>query len=194
MKLVFATHNLNKLAEIKPLLPDSIELVSLADIGCEEEILETADTIVGNALIKASYIQKHYGLNCFADDTGLEVTALNGEPGVYSARYAGPEKDDSKNVQKLLKNMVGKQNRTAQFKTVIALALTDRQKTFTGICKGEILEKETGSSGFGYDPIFKPAGSTLSFAQMEKAAKNKISHRGLALDKLLDYLQTNNLS
>src|SRR5699024_8802054 len=158
MKLVFATHNPNKLAEIKPLLPDSIELVSLADIGCEEEILETADTIARNALIKASYVQKHYGLNCFADDTGLEVETLHGAQGAYSARYAGTKKDDAKNVDKLLKNMAGKQNRNAQFKTVIALALTDRQKTFTGICKGEILNKKTGDSGFGYDPIFKPAG------------------------------------
>lgn len=189
MKLVFATHNPNKLKEIKGLLPSSIELVSLEDIGCHEEILETADTIAGNALLKASYVKKNYGLDCFADDTGLEVDVLDGEPGVHSARYAGPEKNDAANVDKLLKNLKTENNRKAQFKTVIALAVGNRQKTFTGICEGEILLARKGTSGFGYDPIFKPQGFEESFAEMPMAQKGKISHRGKALEKLNTYLQ-----
>lgn len=189
MELVFATHNLNKLEEIKPLIPSSIKLLSLHDIGCDEEILETSDTIAGNALLKASYIKKNYNLNCFADDTGLEVEALNGEPGVYSARYAGLQKKDKENVNKLLKNLKSEANKKAQFKTVIALALDNRQKTFTGICKGHILEERKGHDGFGYDPIFQPEGFNLSFAEMELAQKNQISHRSKALKKLIAYLQ-----
>lgn len=190
MKLVFATHNPNKLKEITPLLPEGIELLSLQDIGCDEEIMETADSIRGNALLKAVYVHKNYGLNCFADDTGLEVEALNGAPGVYSARYGGPQKNDADNVRKLLKELKGKSNRKAQFKTVIALALEHRQKTFTGICKGEILPAEKGKAGFGYDPIFRPKERQLSFAEMSQEQKNKISHRGKALTKLLEYLQS----
>jgi len=189
MKLVFATHNPNKIKEIAPLLPENIELLSLSDIGCDEEIMETADSIRGNALLKASYVRKNYGLNCFSDDTGLEVDALGGAPGVYSARYAGPQKNDADNVRKLLKNLKGISHREARFKTVIALALDQRQKTFTGICKGKILTKAKGSAGFGYDPIFQPEDSTLSFAEMPKDQKNAISHRGKALVKLLAYLR-----
>ncbi len=189
MKLVFATHNKHKLQEIKPLLPVPINLLSLQDIHCDEEIMETAETISGNALLKATYIHKNYGMNCFADDTGLEVDALDGRPGVYSARYAGPQKNDDDNVDKLLKELDKQSHRKAQFKTVIALTLGNRQKTFTGICKGEILRERKGSSGFGYDPVFMPEGYTQSFAEMALEEKNKISHRGKALKKLIHYLQ-----
>src|SRR5690625_1842324 len=188
MKLVFATHNPHKVKEIKPLLPDNFTLLSLEDIGCEEEILETANTIAGNALIKASYIKKNYGLDCFADDTGLEVKTLNGAPGVHSARYAGLEKSDEANMHKLLKNMSHKKDRTAQFKTVVALAIGNRQKTFTGICKGQILTHKRGKNGFGYDPIFQPKGYKESFAEMVQKEKNKISHRSKAFNKLVNYL------
>lgn len=194
MKLVFATHNPNKLKEIKSLLPDSIKLLSLSDIGCDEEIMETADTVAGNALLKASYVKNNYHLNCFADDTGLEVEALNGAPGVYSARYAGPQKNDEDNVQKLLKNLGNQTNRNAQFKTVIALALDNRQKTFTGICTGKILAEKKGNNGFGYDPIFKPTGFETSFAEMDLEEKNKLSHRAKALEKLIAYFQSNKFS
>lgn len=194
MKLVFATHNAHKIKEIKPLLPDAFTLLSLEDIGCEEEILETANTIAGNALIKASYIKKNYGLDCFADDTGLEVKALDGAPGVHSARYAGTKKSDEANMGKLLKHLKNKKDRTAQFKTVVALALGNRQKTFTGICKGEILTEKRGKNGFGYDPIFQPKGYKESFAQMAQEEKNKISHRSKAINKLMNYLDEENSS
>ncbi len=188
MELVFATHNQHKVKEIKALLPNSFKLLSLSDIGCHEEILETADTIRGNALLKASYVKKQYGLDCFADDSGLEVEALNGAPGVYSARYAGPEKKDTANVAKLLKEMEQLPNRKAQFVTTIALAIGVQQKTFTGVCKGKILIAQQGTNGFGYDPVFNPDGYTCSFAEMTQTEKSKISHRGKALQKLLAYL------
>lgn len=188
MKLVFATHNPNKLKELQSLLPKSIELLSLDDIDCAEEIPETSQTIEGNALQKARYIKENFDCDCFADDTGLEVEALNGEPGVYSARYAGPKKNDTANVEKLLLKLEQKTNRSAQFKTVIALILNDRELLFEGICKGEIICEKRGSFGFGYDPVFVPTGSKNTFAEMELSEKNKLGHRGKAVRKLIEFL------
>lgn len=190
MQIVFATHNQHKLAEVQQLVPDSIQLLSLNDIDCIEEILETASTLQGNAIIKANYVTKTYGYSCFADDTGLEVTALNGDPGVYSARYAGEPANAEANMQKLLKNLADKADRTAQFKTVIALNLDGKQHLFEGVCKGEILATKQGDKGFGYDPIFKPEGYDTSFAAMPMEEKGKISHRGRAIEKLVKFLIT----
>ncbi|MDT0644741.1 non-canonical purine NTP diphosphatase [Zunongwangia sp. F363] len=188
MELVFATHNKNKMAEIKALLPKNIKLLSLDDIGCTEDIPETADTIDGNAILKAEYVRRRYGYDCFADDTGLEVEALAGAPGVFSARFAGDEKNDEANVQKLLKHLEGKSDRRAQFKTVIALNLKDNENLFTGICKGEILEERRGAKGFGYDPVFRPEGKEQSFAEMDMGEKAAVSHRGKAFRELIAYL------
>lgn len=188
MKLVFATHNKNKLKEVKTLLPKSIELLSLTDIGCHEDIPETSKAIEGNALLKANYVKQNYGYNCFADDTGLEVTALNDAPGVYSARYAGPENDANKNMDKLLEALKNKSNRKARFKTVIALVLDAEKHTFKGICKGAITKQKNGKDGFGYDPIFTPNGFTNTFAEMTLEQKSEIGHRGKAMRKLLDFL------
>lgn len=188
MKLLFATHNPNKLKELQSLLPKSIELSSLDDIESTEEIPETSETIEGNALQKARYVKENFGYDCFADDTGLEVEALNGEPGVYSARYAGPKKNDMANVEKLLSKLEQKTNRSAQFKTVIALILNDRELLFEGICKGEIICEKRGSLGFGYDPIFIPSGSKNTFAEMELSEKNKLGHRGKAVRALIEFL------
>ncbi len=188
MKLVFATHNAHKLKEIQALVPDTIEIISLTDIACHEEIPETATTIEGNAHLKAEYVHTHYGLACFADDTGLEVEALNGAPGVFSARYAGPAKRDSDNVDKLLRELANQSNRKAHFKTVISLIIEGKKVDFTGICKGKILPERHGNNGFGYDPIFQPEGYNTSFAEMSAEEKNKISHRGKATRQLLDYL------
>ncbi len=194
MKIVFATNNQNKVKEVQALLPKTIEVLSLKDIGCEEDIPETADTIAGNALQKAEYVFKNYHYQCFADDTGLEVTALNGEPGIFSARYAGPEKDTEKNMQKLLTNLEGKTDRTAQFKTVIALVgLTTATPTlFEGICKGSIINKKKGTQGFGYDPIFMPKDYTETFAEMPLSTKNSIGHRGKAVAQLILFLENLN--
>ena len=192
MKLVFATHNQHKLREIQALLPPNIQLLSLDDIGCDEDIPETATTIEGNALLKVQYIQKHYHCNVFADDTGLEVQALNNAPGVYSARYAGEHKSDVDNVQLLLKNMEGISRREAQFKTVIALCLEDVVYTFEGIAKGNISTTPIGTNGFGYDPIFIPENSDKTFAELTQDEKNRISHRGKAFEKLLDFLNQKN--
>ncbi|APG59700.1 non-canonical purine NTP diphosphatase [Christiangramia salexigens] len=189
MKLVFATHNQNKFIEIKSLLPDYIELQSLNDIGCTEEIPETGETIDENAIIKAEYVRNNYGLDCFADDTGLEVESLAGAPGVYSARYAGEDKDDRANVIKLLSQLEERDNRNARFKTVIALNLKGKQSLFTGICKGKILSEPRGDNGFGYDPVFMPIDSDKSFAEMSLSAKSAISHRAKAFRELIDYLQ-----
>lgn len=189
MDLVFASHNNHKVEEVKALLPNFINLLSLNDIGCSEDIPETAKTIEGNALLKVEYVRKHYNLNCFADDTGLEVDALDGAPGVYSARYAGPAKKDVDNVRKLLQKLKDASNRKAHFKTVIALDIDGENQQFTGICKGEILKELKGENGFGYDPIFMPKGYQQSFAQMSQKLKNEISHRGKALQKLILYLQ-----
>ncbi|SNR16872.1 non-canonical purine NTP diphosphatase [Tenacibaculum jejuense] len=189
MKLVFATNNLNKLKEVQEMLPKSIELLSLKDINCFEEIEETATTLEGNAKIKANHISENYNYNCFADDTGLEVDALYGEPGVYSARYAGEPANAENNMTKLLKNLENKTNRTAQFRTSICLNLNGEQFLFDGICKGDILTNRKGEKGFGYDPVFQPKGYQKSFAQMSSEAKNKISHRGLAIQKLVEFLK-----
>jgi XTP/dITP diphosphohydrolase len=189
MKIVFATNNKNKVKEVQALLPKSIQLLSLKEIGCFEEIEETETTLKGNAKLKADYITKKYGYDCFADDTGLEVDALNGAPGVYSARYAGDDSNSEKNMQKLLKELTSATNRKAQFQTIITLNLGGKQYFFEGICKGEILTKKSGASGFGYDPIFKPQGYDISFAEMTLEEKGKISHRGKAVAKLVLFLQ-----
>ena len=188
MQLVFATNNLNKLKEVQLALPENIKLLSLSDIGCFEDIPETQDTIEGNAIQKAEYIKTHYGYDCFADDTGLEVEALNGAPGVFSARYAGEQRNSEDNMNKLLYELENSNNRSAQFKTVIALHLNDRLEVFEGICKGEIIKEKQGDSGFGYDPIFQPLGFNQTFAEMGLALKNKISHRGKAVMTLVKYL------
>ena len=189
MKLVFASNNKNKIMEIQLLLPDTIQILSLEDIGCFVDIPETADTIEGNAILKANYVSEKFGYNCFADDTGLEVEALNGEPGVYSARYAGEQKDANDNMDKLLLNIKGKTNRSAQFKTVIALNLDGKQTLFTGIIKGKIIEEKVGTNGFCYDPIFVADNYTKTFAELAIEEKSVISHRGLAVKKLIDFLK-----
>lgn len=189
-KLVFATNNPHKLAEVSSILGNNVELLSLKDIHCDTDIPETSDTIEGNALLKAEFIYKNYGLDCFADDTGLEVEALNGEPGVFSARYAGEGKNAKDNVKKLLNNLKHEQNRNAQFKTVIALISDNQTQLFEGIIKGEITTEEKGESGFGYDPIFKPFGFDQTFAEMGNDEKNQISHRALAVSKLYEYIKS----
>lgn len=189
MKLVFATNNKHKLEEVRSILGDRVEVLSLNDINCHDDIPETAETLQGNALIKARYIYNKYGIDCFADDTGLEVDALNREPGVYSARYAGEQHCSEDNMNKLLQNLTGKTNRNAQFRTVIALIINGEETLFDGIVKGTISKEKTGDSGFGYDPIFVPEGHTESFAQMDSKQKNKISHRYRAVVKLCDYLK-----
>ena len=188
MKLVFATNNPHKLQEINQLLADSIELLSLSDINCVEEIPENQETIEGNAAEKSFYIWNKYGINCFADDTGLEIEALNGEPGVYSARYAGEEKSPEKNMDLVLQKLSEIKNRNARFKTVISLVIDGNETQFEGIVHGRILDEKRGMTGFGYDPIFQPEESHLSFAEMSMDEKNKISHRGRAVQKLVDYL------
>lgn len=188
MQLVFASNNKNKIKEIQQLLPATIQLLSLEEIGCHEEIPETADTIEGNAILKANYVTQKYGFDCFADDTGLEVEVLHGAPGVYSARYAGEQKDSNDNMDKLLNDLSGKLNRNAQFKTVITLNKNGKQQLFTGIAKGIITEEKSGDKGFGYDPIFKPEGYQETFAQLSFEIKNKISHRGKATQQLIAYL------
>ena len=188
MKLVFATNNLNKLKEVQEMLPNSIELLSLKDINCFDEIDETKTTLEGNAQLKADYINNNFGYNCFADDTGLEVDSLDGKPGVYSARFAGEPANSENNMLKLLSELEGKKNRKAQFRTAVALNINDEKFLFEGICKGEILTQKHGDKGFGYDPIFKPEGYNLSFAEMSSEEKNKISHRGIAIQKLVAFL------
>ena len=188
MKLVFATHNEHKLREVQQLLPNSVELISLTTIGCHDEIPETAKTLEGNAQLKANHVTSKYGLACFADDTGLEVAALNGAPGVYSARYAGGERSAEANMQKLLNELAPHTNRSAQFRTAIALNLNGKQYQFEGVCKGEILHQKQGTEGFGYDPIFKPEGYDRSFAEMTMEEKGAISHRGRAIRKLVSFL------
>lgn len=190
MKLVFATNNLNKIKEVQALIPEHITLLSLKDIGCLEDIPETQDTIEGNAIQKSEYIKTNYGYDCFADDTGLEVETLNGEPGVYSARYAGEQRNAHENMDKLLFKLNGKPNRNAQFKTVISLQLHNKEYTFTGICKGEITHQKNGKQGFGYDPIFKPIGYHITFAEMDLSLKNLIGHRGRAISKLITFLNS----
>lgn len=188
MKLIFASSNKNKIVELQSMLPDTITILSLESIGCFEDIPETSDTIEGNAIQKANYITEKYGFDCFADDTGLEVDSLNGAPGVYSARYAGPQRNADDNMTQLLEALSGKENRNAQFKTVIALNLRGKQYLFTGTARGEITVAKTGNQGFGYDPIFRPIGYEETFAQLSLAIKNKISHRGKATQQLIDFL------
>lgn len=189
MKLVFASNNKNKIQEIQALVPNSIQIISLEEIGCTEDIPETADTIEENAILKANYITEKYGFDCFADDTGLEVDALNGAPGVYSARYAGEQKDANDNMDKLLDELKGKSNRKANFKTVIALNLNGKQNLFTGIIDGKIIEEKIGTNGFGYDPIFVADGFDKTFAELTMEEKSTISHRGIASRKLIDFLK-----
>jgi XTP/dITP diphosphohydrolase len=187
LKLVFATNNQHKLEEVQAMLTN-FEIVSLADIHCFEDIPETADNLAGNAVLKANFITENYEMDCFADDTGLEVETLNNEPGVYSARYAGEDNNAEANINKLLKNLENNPNRKAQFKTAIALNIQGKQFIFEGICKGTILPKKRGESGFGYDPVFMPDGFNTSFAEMDMIEKGKISHRGKAIEKLVAFL------
>jgi XTP/dITP diphosphohydrolase len=187
LKLVFATNNQNKLKEVQAMLTN-FEIISLADINCFDDIPETAETLEGNAIIKANFITEKYGLTCFADDTGLEVEALNNEPGVYSARYAGKQNNTEENMTKLLQKLSNNLNRKAQFRTAIALNIHGKQFIFEGICKGTILKEKQGENGFGYDPIFKPFGFNKSFAEMDLLDKGSISHRGKAIEKLVTFL------
>ena len=188
MKIVFATNNSNKILEIQSMLPESIEIISLQSIGCYEDIPETADTIEENAIMKANYVTSKYGYDCFADDTGLEVDILSGKPGVFSARYAGDQRNAEDNMSKLLLNLKNKNNRQAQFKTVIALNLKGEQHLFTGVARGEITEEKIGNQGFGYDPIFRPEKYQETFAQLSLETKNEISHRGKATRQLIQFL------
>ena len=190
MKLVFATNNQHKLKEVQEMLSNSIEVLSLKDIGCFEDIEETESNLEGNAKLKADYITEKYGFDCFADDTGLEVEALDGKPGVYSARYAGEHGNAEKNMEKLLFELKNKLSRKAKFRTIIALNITNKQYLFEGICDGEILNEKTGVKGFGYDPIFKPSNASCSFAEMNSEEKNIISHRGIAIQKLVQFLNS----
>ena len=190
MQVVFATNNLNKLKEVESLIPKHIKLLSLADIGCLEDIPETQFTIEGNAIQKAKYIKTRYGYDCFADDTGLEVSVLNDAPGVHSARYAGEQRNADDNMNKLLQELENHNDRTAQFKTVIALYLNNVLEIFTGICEGEITKTKHGQNGFGYDPIFQPSGYNQTFAEMDLALKNSISHRGKAVSQLVTFLNS----
>ncbi|WP_289074065.1 non-canonical purine NTP diphosphatase [uncultured Bacteroides sp.] len=188
-KLVFATNNAHKLEEIRAILGDKVEILSLNDIDCHADIPETADTLQGNAALKAQYIYDNYGLDCFADDTGLEVEALNGAPGIYSARYAGGEGHDSEaNMKKLLSEMQDKDNRKARFRTVICLIEDGKEHFFEGIVNGSIIRERKGGAGFGYDPVFVPDGYSETFAEMGNDEKNKISHRARAVQKLCEYL------
>lgn len=185
---MFATNNKNKINELNQLIGDKINLVGLSDIGCHEELPETQGTIEGNALQKARYVFDNYKQNCFADDTGLEVNALNGRPGVYSARYAGEGKSAEDNMNKLLVELEGANDRSARFKTVIALVMDGKEWLFEGIVNGKIIEQKRGNKGFGYDPVFVPDGYEQTFAEMDMELKNRISHRGIAVRKLVEFL------
>jgi XTP/dITP diphosphohydrolase len=186
--IVFATRNPNKVKEVNQLLADHFEILSLDDIGCEEDIPETSPTVEGNALQKARYVRDRYQVDCFAEDTGLEVDILGGEPGVYSARYAGPARDTEANINLLLANMKGETDRRARFITVIALILDGEEHLFEGVVEGQIIHHKKGRQGFGYDPVFQPDGYQLTFAQMPAEEKNRISHRGKAVEKLMAFL------
>lgn len=188
MKICFATNNQNKLKEVRYALGDAVEVLSLADIGCNEELPETQATIEGNSTQKAQYVAQKYKVNCFADDTGLEIEVLNGEPGVYSARYAGPNCTSEDNMAKVLLQLKGVQNRKAQFKTVITLVLEGKETQFEGIVKGSLREEKSGEEGFGYDPIFQPEGYSVTFSEMSIEEKNVISHRGKAVKQLATFL------
>jgi XTP/dITP diphosphohydrolase len=187
--LIFASSNPNKIREVREMLDGLYEIKGLHDIGCTEDIPETADTIEGNALLKARYVVELYGLNCFSEDTGLEVSALNGAPGVHSARYSGEDRDPQANIDLLQKNLAPHDDRSARFKTVIALSLDGVEHLFEGLVNGHIRQEQFGTGGFGYDPVFVPDGYSVSFAEMDKEEKNRISHRGRAVQKLLDFLK-----
>ncbi|MCC8132682.1 MAG: non-canonical purine NTP diphosphatase [Tannerellaceae bacterium] len=193
MKLIFATNNTHKLEEVRAMLLDTIEIVSLKEIGCYEEIPETADTMEGNALLKVQYIQKYYGYACFADDSGLEVEALNYTPGVYSARYSGIPHDSEANMNKLLQEMEGKTNRKGRFRSVIALLLDGKEYLFEGIVKGTITTEKRGKNGFDYDSLFIPEGYEQTFAELGDEVKNKISHRVRAVKQLTAFLSANSI-
>ena len=186
-KIVFATNNVHKLEELRKLTEGKIEILSLKDIDCYDDIPETADTLEGNALIKARWVKERYGYDCFADDTGLEVDALDGEPGVYSARYAGDNHDSEANMRLLLSKLHGEKNRSARFCTVIALIEGDQEFIMDGIVEGEITLESSGQNGFGYDSVFRPEGCDMTFAEMGADLKNRISHRGRAVSKLIKY-------
>lgn len=188
MKIVFATNNPNKLKEIQALMPKGVQILSLKDIGCNEDIPETGETLEANAFQKAHYLKEHYGYDCFADDTGLEIEALNGAPGVYSARYAGPQRSAADNMTKILTELDGKSHRAAQFRTAIALILNGEEHLFEGCVNGHISKTKLGEQGFGYDPIFIPENEDRSFAQMSMDEKGAISHRGKAVKKLINFL------
>ena len=188
MKLVFATNNSNKIAEVSNLISNQIAIISLKDIGCNEDIVESKDTIIDNAILKANYIKNNYGYDCFADDTGQEVDFLNGRPGVFSKRFAGENSTDELNMKKLLECMEESKNRNARFRTVIALNINNQVITFTGVCEGEILKQRKGNNGFGYDPVFLPKGYNNSFGEMSIIEKNEIAHRSKAVKKLINYL------
>lgn len=192
MKLIFATNNTNKLSEVKALMPENIELLGLSDINFHDDIPETELTIEGNASLKSWAIYNAKNVNCFSDDSGLLVDALNGEPGVHSARYAGEQKNDADNIQKLLTELNGKENRKAHFKTVMSLIIEGKEYLFEGKINGTIIEEKRGNNGFGYDPIFIPDGYTKTFAEMTKEEKSSISHRGIALKRLIEFLQEKN--
>ena len=190
-KLVFATNNAHKLEEVSSILADKVELLSLDDINCHTDIPETADTLEGNAYLKSSLIYHNYGLDCFGDDTGLEVEALGGAPGVYSARFAGGEGHNAEaNILKLMQELEGKENRRAQFRTAISLILDGKEYLFEGVIKGEIIKEKRGNSGFGYDPVFIPEGYDRTFAELGNEIKNQISHRALAVNKLCEFLRS----
>lgn len=190
MTICFATNNQHKIQEVWPLLPPDFRVLSLSDIGCSEELPETKDTLEGNALQKAAYVYQHYKIPCFADDTGLEVEALKGAPGVYSARYAGPQKNSNDNIDLLLRNLEDHVNRKARFRTVMALAgFEEHPVFFEGMVNGRIIPERKGTEGFGYDPVFVPAGFDKTFAEMSLAEKNKLSHRARAVAKLAEYLK-----
>lgn len=191
MKIYFATHNTNKLRELRALIPENLELLGLDDLGLHEEIPETADTIEGNSAMKTRYVFEKHGVACFGDDTGLEVDVLGGAPGVYSARYAGPNNDSQANMDLLLSNLKNEENRKARFKTVITY-IDDQghEYQFTGIAKGEIIREKTGAEGFGYDPVFLPEGEDRTFAEMSAAEKNARSHRARAFEQLIQFLKT----
>jgi len=190
MNLVFASNNKHKIQEIKQLLPETYQISSLSDIGCTVDIPETAATIEGNAMLKADYVTKEYKLSCFADDSGLEVESLDNAPGVHSARYAGDQKNDEDNIDKLLRELEGKPSRKAQFKTVIALNINGKQHLFTGIVTGEIISERRGENGFGYDPVFVADGFNKTFAELTSEEKNKVSHRAKAINQLIDFLKS----
>jgi XTP/dITP diphosphohydrolase len=188
LKIVFATNNKNKAIEIQSIMPEGIEIMTLEDIGCIEDIPETENTLEGNAILKAKYVVEKYGYSCFADDTGLEIDALNGEPGVLSARYAGSNRDSNENIELVLSKLHANTNRTAQFRTVIALYWQNEMHTFEGRVSGNIISEKKGTNGFGYDPIFIPENTGKTFAEMELHEKNNFSHRARAFEKMIDFI------